>query len=57
METLVVGIIGSAAAGYLIWRAYKTARGESACSSCSSGGCAGCSGCGGHLTAPPKQNK
>ena len=43
METVLVGAIGMAAAGYIAWRGYK-AFGRS--SGCASGGCAGCSGCG-----------
>ena len=43
METVLVGAIGKAAAGYIAWRVYK-AFGKN--SVCASGGCAGCSGCG-----------
>lgn len=44
MEMIAVGLIGTAAAGYIAWRFYKTVRGGSACPS---GGCEGCGvGCG-----------
>lgn len=43
MEAVIVGLIGASAAGYLLWRGYKTF-GKS--SGCGSGGCAGCGGCG-----------
>lgn len=43
MDTIVVGVIGVAAAGYIAWRGYKSL-GKS--SGCASGSCAGCSGCG-----------
>ena len=44
MEMMIVGIIGSAAAGYICWRGYKSMRNSGGCGS---GGCDGCCGCGG----------
>ena len=50
METVLVGVIGMAAAGYIAWRGYKSL-GKS--SDCASGGCAGCSGgCGVKSSGP-----
>ena len=50
MDTVIVGLIGTTAAGYLVWRGYK-ALGKS--SDCASGNCAGCGGgCGCGSAAP-----
>ena len=55
MDTVIVGLIGTAAAGYLVWRAYK-ALGKS--SACASGNCAGCGGgCGCGSAAPGNTGK
>lgn len=44
METVLVGVIGVAAAGYIVWRGYKALEKKS---DCASGSCARCSrGCG-----------
>ena len=55
MDTVIVGLIGAAAAGYLLWRGYK-ALGKS--SACTSGNCAGCGGgCGCGSAAPGNTGK
>ena len=55
MDTVIVGLIGAAAAGYLIWRGYKALGNSSACAS---GNCAGCNGgCGCGSTAPNNTGK
>lgn len=57
MDTVMVGLIGAAAAGYLIWRGYK-ALGKS--SACASGNCAGCNGgcgCGSAATGHTDKRK
>ena len=41
METVLVGLIGASAAGYLIWRGYKSLGKPS---DCAAGNCAGCGG-------------
>ena len=55
MDTVMVGLIGATAAGYLVWRGYK-ALGKS--SACASGNCAGCGGsCGCGSALPNNNNK
>lgn len=54
METVVVGLIGVGAAGYLVWRGYKSfGKG----SGCASGSCAGCSGGCGRAIPPDVKAK
>jgi len=40
VETVLVALIGASAAGYLLWRSYKSLGKNSGCGS---GGCDGCS--------------
>ena len=55
MDALIVGLIGTAAAGYLVWRAYKALVKSSACAS---GNCAGCGGsCSCGSASPNNDNK
>ena len=54
METLTVGMIGAIAAGYMVWKSYRSVKLGKDC--VCSGGCAGCGGsCGGSRTA--KKNR
>ena len=57
MDTVIVGLIGTTAAGYLVWRGYK-ALGKS--SACASGNCADCNGgcgCGSAATGHTDKRK
>ncbi|NMC32484.1 MAG: FeoB-associated Cys-rich membrane protein [Veillonellaceae bacterium] len=57
METVIVGLIGAAAAGYLIWRGYKSIGESSACASGSCAGCGGGCGCGSAATGHTDKRK
>ena len=53
METLAVGVIGALAAGYMVWKSYRSVKRGTDCNS--GGSCDGCCGsCGGSGTVKTK---